>query len=239
MGKKVLITGANKGIGRQIAVFMGKAGWTVLAGARDESRGLAAVKELKDEGIDAVYINIDLQNQDTVSAAAETVRSEYSDLSMLINNAAIPGDMRKPGYDFSLGELRDVMETNLFGTFELTRQLLPVLEENSGRIVNITIPIGVSESFNPFSYKVSKASLNAMTMSLGQSFKQAKKPLEIFGIMPGGTTTDLNGNSAGRHMKTPQEAGKLITDIIFDGKNHNGEVINYNGAAADYNHGLS
>ena len=239
MGKKVFITGANKGIGRQTAVHMGKAGWTVLAGARDEDRGLAAVNELTSDGIDAVYINIDLQNEQSISSAADIIKSEHSDLTMLINNAAIPGDMRKPGYDFSLSELRSVMETNLFGTFELTRQLIPVLEENSGRIVNITIPIGVSESFNPFSYKVSKAAQNAMTLSLGQSFKQAEKALEIFGIMPGGTTTDLNGNSTGRFMKTPQEAGKLIADIILDGKNHNGEVINYNGAVADYNYGLS
>ena len=130
------------------------------------------------------------------------------------------------------------METNVFGPFELTRQLLPTLEKNGGRIVNITIPIGAAAFFNPFSYKASKAALNTMTQSLGQNFKQAGKSLEIFAIMPGGTTTDLNGNSTGPHMKTAREAGKLITDIILDGKNHNGQVINYNGAVADYNYGL-
>ncbi|HBF36400.1 MAG TPA: carbonyl reductase [Firmicutes bacterium] len=238
MAKKVFITGANKGIGKQIAREMGKNGWMVLIGARNESRGLEAVEELHGEGIEAIYIHIDLQNQETILAAVNTIQSQHSDLDMLINNAAIPGDMRKPGYEFTLDELRNVMETNVFGPFELTRQMLPTLEENGGRIVNITIPIGTADFFNPFSYKASKAALNTMTQSLAQNFKQAGKSLEIFAIMPGGTTTDLNGNSTGPHMKTAREAGKLITDIILDGKNHNGQVINYNGAVADYNYGL-
>jgi len=236
--KTVFITGANKGIGRQIAFEMGKNGWTVLIGARDEHRGTVAAEELRKEGIDAVYINIDLQKKETIQAAAQIIKSQHSDLSMLINNAAIPGDMKKPGYEFTTDELRNVMETNVFGTFELTLLLLPVLEKNKGRIVNITIPVGMTDSFNPFAYKTTKAALNVITQTLGYNFQQAGKTIEIFGIMPGGTTTDLNGNTTGPRMQTAQEAGKVITGIIFDGKNHNGEVIMRNGAAADYNKGL-
>jgi NAD(P)-dependent dehydrogenase (short-subunit alcohol dehydrogenase family) len=238
MTKKVFITGANKGIGKQIAREMGKNGWFVLAGARDERRGTQAVEELRGEGIEALYINIDLQKQGSILAAVKAIQLQHSDLSMLINNAAIPGDMRKSGFEFTLDELRGVMETNVFGTFELTRLLLPTLEKNSGRIVNITIPIGMTSHFNPFAYKASKAALNVITQTLGDNFRQTGKPLEIFGIMPGGTTTDLNGNSTGAHMQTAEQAGKLITGIILDGKNHNGEVILRNGAAADYNSGL-
>jgi len=238
MVQTVFITGANKGIGKEIARAIGAAGWMVLMGARDEHRGIAAAEELKAEGIEAVYLNIDLQDQESIHKAVEAIASRYPDLSLLVNNAAIPGDMHKPGCDFTIDELRDVMETNVFGTFELTRMLVPILEKNKGRIVNITIPIGMTEHFNPFAYKASKAALNAMTQTLGQNFRDAEKPLEIFGIMPGGTTTDLNGNSTGPYMQTPQEAGRLITDIIFDGKDHNGEVILHNGAVADYNYGL-
>jgi NAD(P)-dependent dehydrogenase (short-subunit alcohol dehydrogenase family) len=225
MAKKVFITGANKGIGKQIAREMGKTGWMVLIGARDEGRGLETVHEFQKEGINAEYVNIDLKNHITILAAADIIKSRHPDLNMLINNAAIPGDMRKPGYEFTTDELRDTMETNFFGPFELTRQLLPILEANNGRIVNITIPTGISGFFNPFAYKTSKGALNVMTQSLAQNFIKANKPLEIFGIMPGATTTDLNGNSTGEHFKTAEEAGKLITGIIFDGKNHNGEII--------------
>ena len=238
MERKVFITGANKGIGRYIAYEMGKKGWTVLVGARDERRGTLAAEELKGEGIEALYINIDLQKKESIRAAAQTIQSRHPGLCMLINNAAIPGDMKKPGFMFTTEELRDVMETNVFGPFELTLALLPILEKNNGRIVNITIPIGMTDHFNPFAYKATKASLNVMTQTLGHNFAQAGKPLEIFGIMPGGTTTDLNGNTVGPNMQTAQEAGRLITGIILDGKNHNGEVLLRNGAAANYNSGL-
>jgi NAD(P)-dependent dehydrogenase (short-subunit alcohol dehydrogenase family) len=175
-----------------------------------------------------------LKQPAAILAAVNIIKSQHTDLALLINNAGIPGNMKKPGYEFTTDELRDTMETNFFGPFELTCQLLPVLEANKGRIVNITIPIGVSDFFNPFAYKTSKGALNVMTQSLGQNFTQAKKALEIFAIMPGATTTDLNGNSTGKYFKTAEEAGKLITGIIFDGKNHNGEVINYNSAVANY-----
>jgi NAD(P)-dependent dehydrogenase (short-subunit alcohol dehydrogenase family) len=238
MAKKVFITGANKGIGRQIAQQMGENGWTILLGARNEDRGRAAVRELLEENIEAEYLNVDLQDSETIAAAVHAIESQHADLSMLINNAAIPGDMRKPGYEFTTDELRSVMETNFFGPFELTRRLLPTLEKNNGRIVNITIPIGMRSHFNPFAYKTTKAAFNVMVESFAQNFTEKSKALEIFSIMPGATTTDLNGNITGERVKTAEEAGRLIVGFIFDGQNHNGEVINYNGAVADYNHGL-
>jgi NAD(P)-dependent dehydrogenase (short-subunit alcohol dehydrogenase family) len=239
MAGKVFITGSNKGIGKQIAREFGKIGWIVLIGVRDEKKGLETVYELKEEGIKSEYIHIDLKHQETFLTAVNTIKSQHADLSLLINNAGVPGNMEKPGYEFTIEELRDTMETNFFGPFELTRQLLPTLEANNGRIVNITIPIGVSSFFNPFAYKTSKAALNVMTQSLAQSFKQTGKSIEIFAIMPGATTTDLNGNSTGKYFKTAEEAGKLITGIILDGKNHNGEIINHNSAVADYSYGLN
>jgi NAD(P)-dependent dehydrogenase (short-subunit alcohol dehydrogenase family) len=238
MAKKVFITGANKGIGKQIARQMGRNGWTVLVGARNEDRGLTAVHELIEEGIESEYLNIDLQNSKTILSAVYTIESRYADLSMLINNAAIPGDMHKPGYEFTTDELRNVMETNFFGPFELTRHLIPVLEKNKGRIVNITIPIGALPFFNPFAYKISKAAFNVMAQSFAQNFTEKSKTVEIFSIMPGATTTDLNGNITGEYVKTAEEVGKLIAGFILDGKNHNGELMNTNGAIVDYNHGL-
>jgi NAD(P)-dependent dehydrogenase (short-subunit alcohol dehydrogenase family) len=238
MAKKVFITGANKGIGKQIARQMGKNGWAVLVGARNEERGLAAVRELLEENIEAEYLNIDLQDSKTIAAVVNLIESRHADLFMLVNNAAIPGDMHKSGYEFTVDELRNVMETNFFGPFELTRRLLPTLEKNNGRIVYIAIPIGVLSYFNPFAYKTSKAAFNVMAQSLAQNFTEKNKSVEIFSIMPGATTTDLNGNITGEHVKTAEEAGKLIAGFILDGKNHNGEVINYNGAVVDYNHGL-
>ncbi|MDR1317897.1 MAG: SDR family NAD(P)-dependent oxidoreductase [Spirochaetales bacterium] len=238
MAKKVFITGANKGIGKQIARQMGKSGWTILVGARNEDRGRAAARELFEENIEAEYLNIDLQDSKTIPAAVHAIESRHADLSMLINNAAIPGDMHKPGYEFTTDELRSVMETNFFGPFELTRRLFPTLEKNKGRVVNITIPIGVLPFFNPFAYKTSKAAFNVMAQSLAQNFTEKSKAVEIFSIMPGATTTDLNGNITGEYVKTAGESGRLVVGFILDGKNHNGEVLSESCAAADYNYGL-
>jgi NAD(P)-dependent dehydrogenase (short-subunit alcohol dehydrogenase family) len=238
MAKKVFITGANKGIGKQTARQMGRNGWTVLVGARNEGRGLATAHELTEEGIEAEYLNIDLQDSKTILAAVYAIELRHADLSMLINNAGIPGDMHKPGYEFTTDELRNVMETNFFGPFELTRRLLPTLEKNNGRVVNITIPIGVLPFFNPFAYKISKAALNVMAQSFAQSFTEKSRAVEIFSIMPSATTTDLNGNITGEYVQTAGEAGRLITGLILDGKNHNGEVMSTTGAIVDYNHGL-
>jgi NAD(P)-dependent dehydrogenase (short-subunit alcohol dehydrogenase family) len=235
MSKKALVTGSNKGIGKQIVRQLGQNGYTLLIGARDETRGLAAARELDNEGISAEFIRIDLLDGKSIIAAAELIKSQYADLSLLVNNAAIPGDMRKPGYDFTAGELRSVFETNFFGPFELTRLLLPTLERNNGRIVNMTIPIASSQYFNPFAYKTSKAAVNVMAQSLAVSFAAQSKTAEIFAIMPGATSTDLNGNITGDFVKTAEQAGKLIVNLILDGKNHNGEIINFDGILANYN----
>ncbi|MDR1908616.1 MAG: SDR family NAD(P)-dependent oxidoreductase [Spirochaetaceae bacterium] len=238
MKNKVLITGANKGIGFEVARQLGHLGWSILLGARNEQRGQKAVKILQEEGVnDVEWLKIDFNNLDTIARAAETVRANHSDLNVLINNAGIPGDMHKPGYEFDVTELREVIDVNFYGNFAMVKAFLPILRENNGRILNLTIPIGTSLSnpnFNPFAYKTSKAALNAMIQSLGASFKQNSIPVEIFGVMPGGITTDLNNNSTGPFMKTVSAGGKVIVDLLLNGENYQGQVINEWGVSAEY-----
>jgi NAD(P)-dependent dehydrogenase (short-subunit alcohol dehydrogenase family) len=227
MTKKVLVTGANKGIGFEIARQLGHLGYSILLGARNETRGLNAVEALKNEGIESVeWIKIDYNDVETINAAAQLVQDKHSDLSILINNAGIPGDMQKPGYEFELSELREVVEVNVFGNFAMIKAFLPILTKNSGRIVNLTIPIGSNPYWHPFTYTTSKAALNVMIQSLGISFEQNNIPVEIFGVMPGGTTTDLNNNATGPFMKSVSEGGKVIVDLLLDGKNYQGCVVN-------------
>jgi NAD(P)-dependent dehydrogenase (short-subunit alcohol dehydrogenase family) len=234
MPNKVLITGANKGIGFEIARQLGHLGWSILLGARNEQRGQAAVKALKDEGITVEWIKIDLTNLDTISAAAQAVQENHGDLNLLINNAGIPGDMHKPGYEFDLAEIRSVVDVNFYGSFAVTKAFLPILQNNKGRILNITIPIAGNEYWSPFAYITSKAALNTMIQILGAKFKQNNIPVEIFGIMPGGTTTDLNNNTTGPYMKTTVQAGKLIVDLLLNGKNYQGQVVDEKGVPAVY-----
>ncbi|GFH40366.1 SDR family NAD(P)-dependent oxidoreductase [Lactococcus insecticola] len=234
MANMALISGANKGIGFETARQLGLLGWTILLGARDETRGLEAVAKLQDENIAAEWIKIDLNDFNTIHQAADNVRANHPELNLLINNAGIPGDMQKAPLDFTVDELREVTDVNFYGNFEMIKTFTPILAENNGRIANLTIPTAASAFFSPFAYKVSKAPLNMMIEAFGQSFTKQAIPVEIFGIMPGGITTDLNGNATGPHMKTVVEGGKLIVDLLTNGKNFQGQVINEYGVAMAY-----
>ncbi|ANZ64464.1 short-chain dehydrogenase [Secundilactobacillus paracollinoides] len=222
---RILITGANKGIGFALAQTLGNQGNSILVGARNADRGQEAVAKLTAQGISAAYLNVDLSNNNTLFTAAETVKSIYPDLGMLINNAGIPGNMQVKAPDTQISDLQSTMQVNFFGNFTLIQALLPVLETNRGRIINITIPTAANPFWNPLAYKTSKAALNTMTTSLAAAFDADKRPLEIFSIHPGPTTTDLNGNAHADGFQTPDQVAQKIAAVLNDGKVHQGEFI--------------
>jgi len=229
------ITGANKGIGRAIAENLGARGYQVLIGARDDSRGRQAVEEMRAIGLDAQFVRIDMADLTSVDEAAAYVGKEYGELELLINNAATPGyPMHAPGWHFEASELERIWRTDFLGPFELVTGLMGVLARNRGRILNVSIPIEPTAGFNAFAYQTSKAPLNVMTKSLGLSFAEEGFPIEIFAVTPGGTSTDLNGHISGPHVKTPEQAASVIVGYLFDGRNHNGQVINFDGGTWAY-----
>jgi len=236
MTKRALVSGANKGIGLEIARELGQKGYEILLGARAESRGAQALEELKKEGIAASFIKIDLDDVNTLHAAAD----QAGTLDLLVNNAGIPGnlqtaksnlDMGKSPFAYTTEDLRRTMEVNFFGTHELIKSLMPNLTEEA-RIVNITIPVSGNLYWQPLAYKTSKAAQNVMTMIFGVEFAKTGSKRQIFGIMPGATSTDLNGEPVGAHggrFKSARDAGRIIAGFILDGKNYNGRLINWDG----------
>lgn len=226
MKNKVLVTGANKGIGYEIARHLGKAGWQVIVGARNEESGLNAVETLKADGANVVgwqYVN--LSHEEDIEAAVKELNENHPDLSLLVNNAGISGDMSVPSYEQTLQDIKETLQVNYIGTFYLTKLLLPLLEKNHGRIVNITVPSVFSPYWHPMAYVASKAGQNTMTSTMAWEFDHYKKPLEIFDIHPGATSTDLNNHYSGPGSHQPDVIGQKIEEIINDGKRHNGEFI--------------
>ena len=226
MNKTAFITGANKGIGFGISKHLGLSGWDIIVGARNEARATAAINELKSLGIHVLgWVNIDLADLDSVKEAGKQISEQYPMLSLLVNNAGIPGDMSVTSWDT---DIKDVMETtnvNYYGTLAITQALLPVLRENKGRIANITVPSEVSEYWHPLAYVASKASQNAMMGVMAMDFKQKNIPMEIFSVHPGPTTTDLNGNMALPGFHNIDTVGEKFASLINDGQSHNGEFI--------------
>ncbi|ODP28392.1 (+)-neomenthol dehydrogenase [Paenibacillus nuruki] len=233
MTRTALVTGANKGIGFEIAKHLLQAGYHVLVGARDQERGETAVHALKAFG-DAELLLIDVADLQSIDRAVATIKQSYPALSLLVNNAGIPGDMHKVGWEFEVDELLTTHQVNFIGPFALSKGLLPLLIANKGIIQNISIPIEPLSFFNAFAYQTAKAPLNVMTKSWGMSFEKDNIPVEIFAIMPGAVSTDLNGNMTGDFVKTTAQAAEIIVNYVLDDENHNGQVINYDGTLSVY-----
>lgn len=226
MAKIVFVTGANKGIGFGIAKHLGKSGWQVILGARDQQRAENAVNELKSAGVDVLgWVNIELRDLASIEHATKEISEKYPHLSLLVNNAGIPGDMSVDSLHTELSDIKETLDVNFIGTFALTKLLLPLLINNKGRIVNITVPSEISPYWHPLAYVASKAAQNAMMGVMATEIQQSNTSLEIFSVHPGPTTTDLNGNMALPGFHDIETVGQKTAELINDGQNHQGEFI--------------
>ena len=221
MEKTVFVTGANKGIGFGIAKHLGLSGWKVIIGARDEHRAEKAVGELKALGIDVLgWVNIELKDLASIDQASKEIQENYPQLTLLVNNAGIPGDMSVDSVHTEIDVIRETLDVNFVGTFALTKALIPLLGNNGGRIANITVPSEISPYWHPLAYVASKAAQNAM-----MGVMAIENAVEIFSVHPGPTTTDLNGNMSLPGFHDIETVGQKFAELINDGQNHQGEFV--------------
>ena len=206
-----LVTGANQGIGLQIAKDLAAKDFTVLVGSRDLARGKEAAKTI--EG-DARALQLDVTDQASILAAAARIRSELGRLDVLIQNAAISNTSKRPGQSVedyakttrastvSLGEIRAVWDTNVFGVLAVYQAMLPLLRQTPGAcIVNVSSGVGSLTAnadpafpwrsiFGPV-YPASKTALNALTLAMALELEP--EGIKVNAVSPGFTKTNLNG----------------------------------------------
>ena len=224
--KTAFITGANKGIGFGIAKHLGLSGWRIIIGARNQERAEKAIRELTALDIDVPgWVCVELADLASVENAARELNDKHPELSLLVNNAGIPGDMGVDSLHTELSDIRETLDVNFVGTFALTKLLMPLLAKNHGRIVNVTVPSEISPSWHPLAYVTSKAAQNAMMGVMAIEFQQHNTPLEIFSVHPGPTTTDLNGNMSLPGFHDIDTVGEKMAELINDGQSHQGEFV--------------
>ena len=224
--KTAFITGANKGIGFGIAKHLGMSDWKIIIGARDQERAEKAIRELTALDIEVPgWIHIELADLASVEQAAHELNEHYPNLSLLINNAGIPGDMSVDSQHTELSDIRETLDVNFVGTFALTKLMIPLMTKNSGRIVNVTVPSEISPYWHPLAYVTSKAAQNAMMGVMAMEFQQNNIPVEIFSVHPGPTTTDLNGNMSLPGFHDIDTVGQKFAELLNDGQSHQGEFV--------------
>lgn len=209
-----LITGANQGVGFQVAKELASHGLTVLVGSRNFERGQAAARQI---GKGAVAVQLDVTDPESITAAAARIRGEFGRLDLLVQNAAISNTGRPAGQsieDYSrsmrpsnvpLDEVRAVWETNVFGVLAVHQAMLPLLRESKdARIVNVSSGVGsLTENANPAyeyraifgpTYAASKSALNAITLAMMIELEGTGIKVNL--VSPAFTSTNLN-NFAG------------------------------------------
>jgi NAD(P)-dependent dehydrogenase (short-subunit alcohol dehydrogenase family) len=214
IAKVALITGANKGIGYQIARQLGQQHITVLIGARNEQEGKAAEVKLKADGINAQFVLIDLDDSKTISAAKILIDQQFGKLDILINNAAFQSMEDQQPSEISELLLQRFMHTNYAAHVLVTQSLLPLLKASiAGRIVNMSTSLGsvtimsepghVNARRNLLGYSSAKAALNMFTVLLAKELKTTK--IKVNSADPGWTQTDLGGKDANQ---TPEDGAR-------------------------------
>jgi NAD(P)-dependent dehydrogenase (short-subunit alcohol dehydrogenase family) len=216
-----LVTGGNKGIGREVARGLAQQGFTVYLGARDPERGRLAVEELKSRELDIRLVPLDVTDLGSVTAAVETIETEAGRLDVLVNNAGIMVEWGVQTADITAAHLRDVYEVNVFGVVTMTSACVPLLRRSRNpRIVNMSSGLGsltlLSDPTSPFStrgflaYSSSKAALNALTLIYANALRA--DGIKVNAVSPGLVPTDQNA-AATFHRGTRTTADGAVVPI--------------------------
>lgn len=226
--KIALITGANKGLGLEMARQLGRAGVTVVLAARDLEKGEAAAAKLRGEGFDAQAVKLDVTDKKDHAAAAAFLNERFGRLDILINNAGISAEGFGTGKASTTTEdvIRRTFETNFFAQVALTQALLPLLQKSdAGRIVNMSSILGsqtlhadpASPIYNAksLSYDASKAALNSFTIHLAHELKNTK--IKVNSAHPGWVKTDMGTDAAPMEIPEGGKTGVALALLGEDG----------------------
>lgn len=202
--KVALVTGANRGIGLEIAKQLAGKEVFVLLGSRDISKGKRAAESIRNERQNTQPVELEVTNTDCIEKLSKLVRTKFGRLDILVNNAAILLDETDLPTKTELEIARKTFETNVFGVWKLCQTFIPMMKERRyGRIVNVSSGAGqlasLREDLYSPAYSLSKASLNALTITLARELRGTN--IVINSMDPGWVRTDMGGENAPRSVE--------------------------------------
>ena len=228
--KVALITGGNRGIGFETAKGLGELGITVVIGARDLTKGEAAVKQLQTQGIIAHAVVYDADRPETAQGVHDYLADTFGKLDILVNNAGISNEALMSNNSSTVTQevLKQTFQTNLFAVIALTQTLLPLIKKApAGRIVNLSSILGSltlhSMADSPiapakaFAYNASKTALNAYTVHLANEL--AGTAIKVNAAHPGWVKTELGGPNAPMELVDSNRTSLYLATLAADGPN--------------------
>jgi NAD(P)-dependent dehydrogenase (short-subunit alcohol dehydrogenase family) len=213
-----LVTGANRGIGRETARQLAAKGYSVILSARDGAKATAAAEDLAGEGGEVRALALDVSDPASIDRAAADLANDPGELDVLVNNAGIGSDFGVAGADPDFDAIQRALDTNFFGAYRLTIALLPLLRKSSSpRIVSVSSGMGGVTEMGGWSpgYRVSKAALNAMTRILSTELKDAG--FLVNSACPGFVATDMGGQFGAKKSVEDGASGVVWLATLPDG----------------------
>lgn len=223
--KSALVTGANKGIGFEVAKELARNGLFVFLGVRNADNGFSAVEKLKADGIENIEaLTLDVTDPATIAAARQLIGEKTEKLDVLVNNAGISGGFGQSALESTLDDFKEVYATNIFGVIGVTQAFIDLLKRSpEPRIVNVstsmaslTLAADLNNDSYPtryVMYQSSKTALNMYTLHLAYELRNS--PFKVNAVCPGWTQTDFTGHQG---TSTAEEAGKRIAKYALIGE---------------------
>jgi NAD(P)-dependent dehydrogenase (short-subunit alcohol dehydrogenase family) len=202
----VLVTGANRGIGYEVARQLAEKKWTVILTARDEAKGRKACEDFAGRGWDVQFHRLDVTDTENIRRLVRDLTGDPGRMDVLVNNAGILMDEDRGSPGVPIESLRRTMETNFFGPFLLSRALLPLLNQSDDpRIINVSSGLGqLSDGGGGYpAYSISKAALNMMTVQFAEDLGGRVK---VNSVCPGWVRTGMGGTGAPRSIEKGAES---------------------------------
>ncbi|ADO75784.1 SDR family oxidoreductase [Stigmatella aurantiaca] len=213
-----LVTGANRGLGLELCKQLAARGTRVLLTARSEEKGQKAARALAEQGLPVSFLWLDVTSEQSLVQGVEYISREFGRLDILVNNAAVSLDLKRPGLEIGMDIVRTTIETNVYGPLRLTQLAVPLMRKNHyGRIVNVSSGLGSFSRITAgkLAYRLSKASLNTMTKVFADELQDTN--ILVNAVTPGWVRTHLGGIRAERSVEEGVDSILWLATLPDDG----------------------